>query len=596
MTIKILSKSTAEQIAAGEVIENPASVVKELVENALDAGATRVEVAIEGGGKELVSVTDNGFGMNKQEIPIAFKRFATSKIDKLEDLFSLKSLGFRGEALPSIAAVSKVELTSRTEEMLSGYRIDLAGGEVNSFEEVGAPSGTRVEVKELFYNTPGRLKFLRSSAAESAKISFLLTEIALAWPSVSFVLQSGSRRLLETTGDDNLYHTIGAIYGSETAEAMIALKRKDKENGCSIEGYISAPYLTRSSRRWITAVVNGRVIKNQLVVNALERGYEDLLPGHRHPLAVLRIEISSDKLDVNVHPAKTEIRFADSESIKGFVFRSVKMALREKVILPGWPGQVEEPIDYRLSVEKKESEPRLTQLLFEHPGLDYSHGSNEKGQKTNRPETFQVKRENPLHENGESDEMRLIGQYLQSYLVVQKGEDLLLIDQHAAHEKAIYHQLKEAKSRKDLHKYSCQLTMPVTVELPASWRERMPHLLPLLEETGFSLQPLGRDSYAIRAVPFTVDGSITSDYIYKILEEMIYIDSENDEDCRDKIMATVACHRAIKAKQLLTREEMEQLLRLWSPVAGAQNCPHGRPTVIRFKRKELEKSFQRYGG
>jgi DNA mismatch repair protein MutL len=596
MIIKILSKSTAEKIAAGEVIENPASVVKELIENALDARATKIEVTIEGGGKELVSVTDNGCGINKQEIPIAFKRFATSKIDNLEDLFSLKSLGFRGEALPSIAAVSKIDLTSKPEAVLSGHRIELAGGEVVNFEEVGAPSGTRVEVRELFYNTPGRLKFLRSSAAESAKISFLLTEMALAWPSVSFTLQSGTRRLLGTTGDDNLYHTIGAIYGSETAEAMIALKKKDKENGCSIEGYISAPYLTRSSRRWITIVVNGRVIKNPLIVNALERGYEDLLPGHRHPLAVLRIEIAPDRLDVNVHPAKTEIRFAESESIKGLVFRSVKAALREKVILPGWPGQVEETTDYRLSVKKKESEPRPTQLLFEHPGLDYSQGRKEEGQRPTSPETFQVNGENPLRENGESDEMRLIGQYLQSYLVVQKGEDLMLIDQHAAHEKAIYHQLKEAKSRLDLRKYSCQLTMPLTVELPVSWRERMPKLLPMLEEAGFNLQSLGGDSYAIRALPFTIDDSIKSDYIYRILEEMIYIDGESDEDYRDKIMATVACHRAIKAKQLLTREEMEQLLRLWSPVAGAQNCPHGRPTVISFKRRELEKSFHRHGG
>ncbi len=606
MCIKLLDKSTAEQIAAGEVIENPASVVKELVENALDAGADRIDIAIENGGKGLISVTDNGSGIERDDLPLAFKRFATSKIANLEDLENLASLGFRGEALPSIAAVSRVKLTSRTEKSLSGIQIMVNGGEVEEAEEVGAPSGTRVEVRDLFYNTPGRLKFLRASNVETTRISTLVSEMALTNPGVAFNLKSGGRTLFSSSGDGILLHVIGSLYGSETAEAMIELDRKDISTGCSISGFISAPHLTRSSRRWITLVVNGRLVRDPMIVNALERGYEDLLPRQRHPVAILKLTVSPDAIDVNVHPAKIEIRFQKPEVIKGLTFKAVKMALQGARKTPGWPEEKTFP-GYR--PQDRSSPPPTgrqavwkTEQLFRQPGSakqsDFrpsTPGQDEQAEKA-------PAREIPPARSGQVEEkaagpaggLRLIGQFMQSYLVAQKDDQLLLIDQHAAHERINYHQLKN----QDYHSSGTnksQLTIPLTIDLPPAWCERLPLLLPLLEQSGFKLEPANGNNYQVRAVPFAFRENVNRADIYDLLEDLITADNEPEQDPRDAILITIACHKSIKAGQALSREEMEQLLRQWEKTPQAGYCPHGRPTVISFERSELDKSFHRSG-
>lgn len=588
MGIRKLDKKTAEQIAAGEVIENPASVVKELVENALDAAATKIEVEIENGGKSFIAVTDNGSGINSRDLPLAFKRFATSKLVVLDDLNKLSSLGFRGEALPSIAAVARVRMTTRAEGELAGAQITLSGGDIIAQEETGTPPGTRVEVTDLFYNTPGRLKFLRAGSVESTRISTLLSEMALARPGTAFNLKSAKRNLFSSSGDGVLLHVIGSLYGNDTAEAMIQIDRRDSDSGCSLTGYTSAPYLTKSSRRWITLVVNGRLIKNPMMVNALERAYGDLLTKQRHPLAILYLDISPELIDVNVHPAKVEIRFQEPETVKKLIYRSVKLALQDTRKLPDWP---EKDLISDYSTQKPES--WRGSRLFDQPAdfkpVPMQYGESKINLHLQAKETdFDSENEPP------SETCRLIGQYLQSYLVAQKGENLLLIDQHAAHERINYHRLQNMDRESGRGERS-QLIMPVTLNFPSIWRNKIPKLLPVINTLGFDLEPLGEDSYVVRSVPFTLSENVSSSQLYDLLEQLLTTDYESESEYREAILKTIACHRSIKAKQPLTRDEMEELLRDWEKTPRAQYCPHGRPTVISFDRVQLDKSFHRKG-
>jgi DNA mismatch repair protein MutL len=587
MAIRVLDKNTAEQIAAGEVIENPAAVVKELVENALDAGSTRIEVEISGGGKSAIIVTDNGQGISAPEVSLAFQRFATSKLSTLDDLYNLSSLGFRGEALPSIAAVARVSLTTRTEGSISGSQIVLAGGEILKKEEVGAPPGTRVTVNNLFYNTPGRLKFLRADAAETARISALLSEFALANPGVAFNLTSGKRKLFSSSGDGILLHAIASVYGNNTAESMLEVNFRDRASGCNISGYISAPHLTRSSRRWITLIVNGRLIKNQMITNALERGYGDYLPRQRHPLTVLHLLTPPQTIDVNVHPTKVEIRFQEPELIRTLIYRAVKLTLQSSDQLSSWPqNAIKEANDNIITSGQgtgwKESTYFGQPIHFEPDSIQIGEAYAEHG-------------ETGLYSESVTDgDYKLIGQYLHSYLVVQKNDDLLLIDQHAAHERIIYQQLLNIE-QSTASKQDFQLTIPQTFDLPTAWRSKMPALLPLLNKLGFDLETIGDDSYIIRAVPFVLSKETGSAQLNDILEMLFAALDDMTTDYRETILKTISCQRAVKAKQPLTRPEMEKLLSDWQNTPRAQYCPHGRPTVISFNRTQLEKSFNRKG-
>ncbi len=593
LEIKILEKNTAEQIAAGEVIENPSSVVKELVENALDAGATKIDVELANGGKALLSVTDNGHGISASELPLAFKRFATSKLTVIEDLDHLSSLGFRGEALPSIAAVARIKMTTRAAGALSGSVITLEGGEVVEQEEVGAPFGTRVEVRNLFYNTPGRLKFLRADAVESTRVSALLSEMSLAHPKTAFALKSGKRNLFNSSGDGIVLHAIASLYGSETAEAMLELKRKDTESGCSLHGYTSAPFLTRSSRRWIILIVNGRLIRNPLMVSALERAYGDLLPRQRHPLAVLFIDLPSGNIDVNVHPAKTEIRFREPEVIKSLIYRAVKMTLQGELKLPQWPERIpQERYKYDRSNTQQQN---LKDISLDEQSTHDDEQYREQSQFFQKDSSQQYGEYMAVNESeAKFKSCRLIGQFLQSYLVVQKEDCLLLIDQHAAHERINYHQLIQSENPVKKQE-RVQLTIPLTVNLPVTWRSEMPRLLPLLSESGFELESIGEDSYVIRSVPFLLSSNVDSSQLYDLLEMLITAGYNSDAEYREAILKTIACHRAVKAKQALTRQEMEILLKEWENTPHAEYCPHGRPTVISFDRTQLEKGFHRKG-
>lgn len=584
MDIKVLDKLTAEKIAAGEVIENPASVVKELVENSIDAGASSISVEIENGGKSLIAVTDNGEGIKPLDLPLAFTRFATSKLNAINDLDNLVSLGFRGEALPSIAAVSKVILTTRTADDLSASKIIIEGGEVIEHLETGAPYGTRVEITDLFYNTPGRFKFLRADSVESARISTLLSEMALAYPGVAFILKNGKRTVLKTTGDGKLLHVIGSLYGDEIAGAMIVLNRKESESGIYLAGYTSAPNLTRSSRRWITLIINGRLVKNAMLTNALERGYSDLIPRQRHPIAVLSLSIPPDKLDVNVHPAKTEIRFLNPETVKNIAYRAVKQAVYNI------SGEIEslKEINYTTGESICNNQAAYIQ---ENSLFDTSYKTYEA---RDTSQTGRPMGPNNLIDEAQKKSHRLIGQFLQSYLLVQNGEELLLIDQHAAHERINYHCL-ESSSKTNPDKGSIQLTMPLKLELPPAWHDRLMELIPLLNNNGFKLELIGEDSYVIRSVPFNFSNDTGSDQVYDLIETLIAANYDNRDEYEQLIRKNIACHRSVKAKQALSREEMEILIKKWEQTPNSDYCPHGRPTVIKFSRRQIEKWFHRKG-
>ncbi len=602
MTITVLDQQTAERIAAGEVIENPASVVKELVENSLDAGATLIEIAIREGGRKSITVTDDGCGIPAAELPLAFRRFATSKLKTLSDLQRIESLGFRGEALPSIAAVARVNLTSRPGEAAAGARISVAGGKVLAQEEVGAPAGTSVEVLDLFYNTPGRLKFLRAAPVESARVTALITEMALAHPQVAFVLSGEKKTVVQTSGDGELLHVIGALYGADTAAAMLPLKDASAQPGLSVSGYISAPHLNRPSRRQITLIVNGRVIRSNTLINALERGYGSFLPSRRHPVAVLHLQVQPDLLDVNVHPAKTEVRFQRPEAVKELVYQAVRAALQRPAAPPP-----------RLRLRDSavaESQPDLwregaRRYLLEgdefpaRPGAlaDPFHGeaaAAAAGALAPPEPAVHTQGHDASQDRGLPEGCRLIGQFLHSYLLAQKGDQLLIMDQHAVHERILYETLARQPEGAS---HGVQLSLPLTVEVPPVWRERMADLLPLLNESGFKMEPFGDNSYIIRACPFEARGDYKAVDFYAMLEEMV-LQAERvpAEGLREQVRKTVACHRAIKAHQPLSRQEMEQLLKDWEKTGEVQYCPHGRPAVITINREELDRSFKRKGG
>lgn len=585
MPIRILDQITAEMIAAGEVIENPASVVKELVENALDAEATRIEVEVEGGGIDKILVRDNGHGLAGDELGLAFKRFATSKLQKIDDLDQLASLGFRGEALPSIAAVARVEMISRTKNSLSGFKISLSGGEITNEAETGTPYGTTVEVKNLFYNTPGRRKFLRSPSVETARISYLINELALAFPQVAFTLKSSNRNIIKTNGDGILLHTIGSIYGSNIASNMVELSSPAKSiNNLRLEGYFSLPHLNRASKRWITLIVNKRLVKNAMLVNAISRGYGDLLPSKRFPYAVLNLQLQQNQLDVNVHPAKTEIRFLDPETVKNAVNKSVKLTLQEINSITPWPLKNQSPDSKTI-----DNLDLQNVIIRDNPAAFTSSPAIWPSQNLQDNTCLGADQA----QSGMKD-YQIIGQYLNSYIIIQKGEDLILVDQHAAHERLLYNRLQSVDEEK-IKQSRVQLTIPYALNVPRSWTDRIPKILPFLAAVGIEFELMGDNSYVVRAVPFMDEAQISDFELYDLIERLINNDDDIPDFQHDILLKTIACHRSIKAKQRLDKMEIEQLINEWSETENSGYCPHGRPTVIIFKRNDLERSFLRKG-
>ncbi len=563
MPIKVLPPEVADKIAAGEVVERPASVVKELVENALDAGATEIKVEVFGGGVRLIKVTDNGCGIPSGEVELAFARYATSKISTLNDLSAIRTLGFRGEALASIAAVSKVTMITRSAGEQIGVLIKVEGGKVVRKEPRGAPVGTTVSVENLFYNVPARRKFLKHPATEMAHITETVVHYAMAYPEVKFALFKEGQLSFQTPGSGDMKEVLARVYGQEIAN--ILLKLEAAEGPLKLYGYISPPSLHKSQRSH-SFFVNRRWVQDAVLSKALLEAYHGFLPSGRYPLAVISVEIDPSLVDVNVHPTKREVRFRNSEE----VFQALQKALRQLIVSTQGPF-VASPI--ALTPVKGEPEHKPFPIPQAKPQAKPSPP----------PEpTLPLAKTLPM--------LRVLGQISLTYIVAEGPDGLYLIDQHSAHERVIYEKLKKDRGKAIP---SQQLLEPLTVELPPYQSDLVEFLLPSLKEMGFDLEEFGPNTWLIRAVPSPFVSRDARKALTEFIEALISGGTDHLEG--DKVLATLACHCAVRAGEPLSMEEMRRLVQEMESIDVMQTCPHGRPTVVRISMERLAKEFGRGG-
>jgi DNA mismatch repair protein MutL len=584
MPILTLAPEVASQIAAGEVVERPVSVVKELVENALDAGARSVTVEIADAGRTLIRVADDGAGIPASELTLAVARHATSKLVSAEDLFRIATLGFRGEALASIASVSRLTLTSRAADAPAGARLRVEGGTVGKVEKVGAPAGTLVSVEGLFYNVPARLKFLKQDVTERRLVDALLTRYALAYPAVRFKLSEGKTVSLQTAGDGDRRAILAALYGVEVARQMLEVL--SEEQGLRLTGFISPVALTRSNRREITVFINGRWVQDTPLSSALIQAYHTMLMVGRYPLAALFLEVPPEQVDVNVHPAKAEVRFRDPDRVFSFVQRSARRALLAyapvpQVGLPALWGTPSQPrqVDaaWSLAHEQTTDDGRLTAV----------DGSRQPGspQPTDGGPRSMVDGQVPL--------LRLIGQIGATYLVAEGPDGLYLIDQHAAHERVLFEKLMAQHEKKAIPSQS--LLAPAVVELPAAAARLLNEQLPVLQHFGFEVEPFGTSAFQVRAVPALFAGSDPAAALRAVVEDFEEDEAPLQNEIEAKIAGRVCKRLAVKAGQVLSAEEQRALLTDLEACASPRTCPHGRPTMIHLSVDLLERQFGRKG-
>lgn len=576
MGIRILSPEVAAKIAAGEVVERPASVVKELVENAIDAEAHTIRVEIQQGGKRLIRVMDDGCGIPADELPLAFARHATSKLIAIEELNRVRTLGFRGEALASIAAVSRLLLISRPADQEAATRIRIEGGKQVDLGQAGSPAGTIITVENLFYNVPARQKFLKANATEAGHIYRIVSNYALAYPHIRFALQHDNRTTFQTGGRGDLFEALVSVLGAETARQMVPVGEAESEGPIPIYGYAGSPSLHRGLRDQIIFFVNKRWIQDRALNQAVVQAYHTFLPVGRYPVAVINITVPPAEVDVNVHPTKAEVKFQDSRS----VFKAVQKAVRQAVINAApVPTYTPPPADHFDSHASGGSHlpPRQSGL-----------GSSEAGQFG-----LEVQRTLPLEEQSQSKlpPLRVIGQIRQMYIIAEGPNGLYLIDQHAAHERILYEKLIAQKAQQNVARQ--QLLEPVTIELAPGQTAILEAELETLTEVGFELEPFGGSTYRLRAVPDILSQADPAQALVDILAEMADGAIPLARETHQKVAITVCKRASIKGGQTLSAEEMRELVRQLEQSDAPRTCPHGRPTMIHLSAAELARSFGR---
>jgi DNA mismatch repair protein MutL len=635
--IRILPDILSNKIAAGEVVERPASVVKELAENALDAGATRLLVDIEQGGRSLIRVGDNGCGMNRDDALLSIERHATSKIAGDQDLFNIRTLGFRGEALPSIAAVSKLSLVTRDAASDSGTELTIEGGRLLDVAETGAPEGTLVTVRQLFFNTPARRKFLKAIATEMAHIADILASMALAWPQVQFRLTHNERVVKSWPAVTDPFERVADVLGGVPRGDLHGLE--SSREGISVSGWISHPRAYRKSANGIFILVNRRFVRDRVAQHALFEGYSQRLVKGQFPLAVLLIQVPSDQVDVNVHPAKSEVRFARPNDVHELIRRAVAQTLYD-IDRPSWKPVGFQETDLETSQVREESEsfagrrpvggalspdsrgeagfknrgwkaaPTLKQELpqasvstvGEASSLDHRGGtplpqgsqdavvrhpaSGIQDPSSGRPA------QSALWEKRGFDGLRVIGQLHDTYIICEADDGLLLIDQHAAHERVLYELL--SRRAENQRPPSQALLAPETVELGFREAQALESLMPHLAELGLEVEPFGGGTVVVKSIP----GFLAGRDIRPLLTEMAEAASSSagpadPQDVLDFCRQRAACHGAIRAGQALTLEQMQALLRQLDECGNLSHCPHGRPTWIKWETGTIERSFRR---
>ncbi len=557
MIIRVLSPEVVSKIAAGEVIERPVSVVKELIENSLDAGASEIAVEAEGGGVELIKVSDNGAGIPASELELAFHRYATSKIGNLDDLERICSLGFRGEALPSIATVAEVEILTQTSSQTVASYMHLRKGEVVRRESRARPQGTTVTVHRLFRYFPARLKFLKSVNTENSHIAHLVSQYALAFPEVKFSLVLDKRRGLHTTGNGDLREVVNEIYGEEIAKRMLKMEQKDSL--AKVSGLISPPSLARSSRNYLSFFVNRRWVHSPLLTRATEEAYRGLLMDGQHPIAVINISLPAQELDVNIHPAKAQIKFCHEQAVFSSVHKGIEEALARTPIAS--------PKAVPFSVSSGQWErPRM--IMDNEP-------------------VFAVAQLPTL----ELPVLRVLGQLANTYIIAEGPDGLYLIDQHAAHERILYDRILTQWAQKQVEIQG--LLQPITIEFSPREEETMRVNREPLAEFGFTIEPFGNRSYLIRAIPALAAGANVIEMTSALLDSLA--SRESLIPWEEKIAESLACHSAIRAGQQLRSEEMRELIKQLEQTKQPRACPHGRPTMIHLSAHHLEREFRRIG-
>jgi DNA mismatch repair protein MutL len=595
MPIRLLSPEVASQIAAGEVIERPASVVKELLENSLDAGARSIAISVEEAGRRLIEVADDGSGIPSAELELAVSRHATSKLVRSDQLFSISTLGFRGEALASIGSVSRMTVTSRVQEEQEGARLRVEGGIAGGFTKVGTTVGTTVRVEELFYNVPARLKFLKSDTTERRAIDNLVTRYALAYPGKRFRLSDGRNVVLQTSGDDDRRAILAALYGVDVARQMLEVM--SEEQGLRLTGFVSPTSLTRSNRREITFFINGRWVHDVSLSAALLQAYHTLLMVGRYPLSALFLEIPPAEVDVNVHPAKAEVRFRDQDKVFSFVQRSVRKALLAYSPVPNVAASL---WGTRHSLPTEQPH---------HTGLDWKIAHDEELVSGDNPQSpiSNLHAERPIsnlqsptfaHTSIPPSQssiplLRLIGQIGGTYLVAEGPDGLYLVDQHAAHERVLFEKLMAQHAMKNIPSQS--LLTPVAVTLPPPSAHLLLTQLPLLQPFGFDVEEFGPNTFQVRAMPVLFMGSDPSAALRALVEDFEEDESPLQNEIEARLAARVCKRMAVKAGQALSNDEQRALLLDLEACDSPRTCPHGRPTMIHLSVDMLERQFGRRG-
>ena len=587
MTVRLLPPEVSSKIAAGEVIERPASVVKELVENSLDAGAREVSIEIRGGGVEYIRVADDASGISADEVELAFERFATSKVAEIQDLEGISTLGFRGEALPSIAAVAGVSLVTRSTQEEFGTRLEVAEGRTVGKEPQGAAPGTVVEVRHLFRNFPARRKFLRSTATETSRIQTLVTRYALAYPEVKFQLKVENSEAFSSAGSGDLRDAVSAVYGLEVAQAMLEIStdsREQEEHPLHISGMTSPPSVDRANRSYISLFVNRRWVQSRMLTYALEQAYRDFLMERRHPLAVVNIGLSYMEVDVNVHPAKSEVRFRRENQVFAALQKAARHTLtthspvpeisRVKVTEPGPAGQ-----------------PRIGAFWPVEPFTSTAAPSSGHGQQLQAsPQSEPSYADSPTPITKTTlPALRVLGQVQNTYVVAEGPDGMFLIDQHAAHERVVFERVRADATSRGGQVQS--LLEPMTVELNPSQRELVESQQELLSRLGFHIEGFGDQTYLLRGVPSLLAEGDPGRAFLDVVETMA--EGGGFESWEERAAYSIACHSAIRAGKTLSHQEMSELTRQLEECQQPNTCPHGRPTMIHLSSGQLEREFGR---
>jgi len=621
--IHVLDDTTINKIAAGEVVERPASVVKELVENAMDAGATAIEIEIVGGGVSFIRVTDNGRGMTRTDAQTAILRHATSKITSVSDLQTVATLGFRGEALPTIASVSRFSLLTRKESDDLGTRVDILGGKPPEIEEAGCEIGTTVRVEELFFNTPARKKFLKTNTTEAGRISDYVIRLALSRPDIAFRFINNNRLTILTAGDDSLRHAIESIYGGDVAGALIPLDFNDSDAEIRITGYISKPSVVRSSRAWQTYIVNGRTIQNRAIAKAIDNVYRALVPKMGFPLAVLCIEVPQRTIDVNVHPQKIEMKFEDEGRIFKAVYKSVLDAIRsvtgesaaiaasvEKpkfhceavplnvgTLVSECPYTARTPTSANTHTNNYVLPPVRPQTV--HEAVRWSGQRVDLRAVQDRVAAARSEERTALaaaasaQEEGIEMEGNLlpIGQVDLTYIIAQSAQSLYIVDQHAAHERILFDRFSAQADGIP----SQQMLVHAILSFDAREAQYIDENAELFDRLGFHLESAGERTYRLTEVPADIPTDEAEDIIREILISLGDLHAATPANLRQAGIATMACRAAIKAGEELNVRQMEILLEELRATPFPFTCPHGRPTILRFGTHDLAKMFKRTG-